>query len=81
MLIIMYVCQFSLAQYIFLSLLLQLFAFLTIQSLDEAIKDDVDNRVAFDFPGQGIKVAPASESVQEGFILYCPCMGKYKGLL
>lgn len=84
MLVIMYLSQFALARYLVYCLLLQIIAFIAILSSADEIREiftDEDQNQAFSV-GEGqqqqlnIKTATNSTEIKEGYIAYCPCMGK-----
>lgn len=79
----MYLSQFALARYLVYCLLLQIVAFIAILSSADEVREtftDEDKNQAFSV-GEGqqqlnIKAASNSSKIQEGYIAYCPCMGK-----
>ncbi|XP_031555037.1 GDP-fucose protein O-fucosyltransferase 1-like [Actinia tenebrosa] len=85
MLFIMYLSQFAIARYLVYCLLLQIIAFVAILSSADEVKEifsDEDKNEAFSV-GEGqqqqlkIKAATNSTGTKEGYIAYCPCMGRF----
>lgn len=84
----MYISQFSLVRYLVLCSLLQIITFVAIFSSADELGEflSTDEEVAFGV-GEGqkpvkVKAATATESKelpqnQEGYVMYCPCMGKF----
>ena len=59
-----------------LSLFVQYLAILDTCNAEENIGENLDAKIAFDFPGTQQPISFASSDHSTGYIVYCPCMGK-----
>lgn len=87
MLVIMYLSQFTVVRYFVFSLVLQMIPFIAFFSSADFLSDE---QIAFGV-GEGqqsvnIQAATTTNNEdsslkQEGYVMYCPCMGKFSVLL
>ena len=54
---------------------------LDTSSAEEKVGENLDAKIAFDVPGIQQPISFASGDHSTGFIVYCPCMGKWRNFI
>ena len=61
-----------------LSLFIPYLAILDTCSAEKKVGENLDAKIAFDVPGTQQPISFATSDHSTGFIVYCPCMGKWR---
>lgn len=64
-----------------LSLFIPYLVILDTSSAEEKVGENLDAKIAFDVPGIQQPISFASGDQSMGFIVYCPCMGKWRNFI